>query len=98
MATAEVDHSETATRAGSSPATAKKVFVLDEPAAPLTPKQRNGMYWRLWKAAEAASPGLNRFALTSRVLGCVKKIEQMTDEEFLKVCHVFESIAKKGAQ
>jgi hypothetical protein len=76
-------------------AAAAKVFVLDAPATPITPKQRNGMYWRLWKAAEAAQPGLNRFALTSRVLGNVKKITQMTDEEFLKVCHVFESIAKK---
>jgi len=99
VATAEVDHSETAVRAGSRPApTTKKVFVLDAPAEPLTPKQRNGMYWRLWKAAEAAQPGVNRFALTSRVLGRVKKITEMTDEEFLKVCHVFESIAKKGAE
>ena len=71
-----------------------KVFVLDAPAEPLTPKQRNGIYWRLWKAAEAAQPGVNRFALTSRVLGRVKKIAEMTDEEFLKVCHVFEGIAK----
>jgi hypothetical protein len=72
-----------------------KVFVLDAPAKPLTTQQRHGMYWRLWKAVETAKPGLNRFALTSRVLGSVKKIAEMTDEEFLKVCHVFESIAKK---
>lgn len=80
---------------GNGESSTGKVFILDSPAKPLSPKQRNGMYWRLWKAAEAAQPGLNRFALTTRVLGCVKKIAQMTDEEFLKVCHVFESIAQK---
>ncbi len=72
-----------------------KVYVLDSPTKPLTPQQRNGMYWRLWKAAEAAQPGLNRFSLTSRVLGRVIKITQMTDEQFLKICRVFETIAKK---
>jgi hypothetical protein len=82
-------------RAGSDGPSAGKVFVLDAPAKPLMQQQRNGMYWRLWKAAEAAKPGLNRFALTSRVLGSIKKITEMTDEEFLKICHVFESIAKK---
>jgi hypothetical protein len=98
-ATSGIDHSETSAHAGSISATAtKKVFVLNGPAKQLTPQQRNGMYWRLWKAAEGAQPGLNRFAITNRALGRVKKIAQMTDEEFLKVCHVFESIAKKGAE
>lgn len=74
-----------------------KTYTLNGSAAPLTTKERNGIYWRLLKAAQAAQPDLNRFALTSRVLGSVKKIAQMTDDEFKKVCHVFESIAKKEA-
>jgi hypothetical protein len=81
-----------------TPAVNGKTYTLTAPAAPLTAEQRNGMYWRLWKGAEAAQPGLRRFAITSRVLGRVKKIAQMTDEEFLKVCHAFESIAKKGSK
>jgi hypothetical protein len=75
---------------------AGKTYTLNGAAKPLTIAQRNGMYWRLWKAAAAAQPDLNRFALTSRALGRVIKIAQMTDEQFLKICHVFESIAKKG--
>lgn len=82
----------------SEPIPSKKTYVLDAPTKPLTPEQRNGMYWRLWKAAEAARPDTNRFAVTRRVIGCVKKITDMTDEEFLKVCHVFESIAKKDTK
>jgi hypothetical protein len=95
-ATARVDRRETATLEGSSPSPTTKAFVLDTPAKPLTPQQRAGMYWRLWKAAQAAQPDANRFAITARVIGRVKKIRDMIDEEFLKVCHVFESIAKKG--
>lgn len=78
-----------------APEAKKKVYVLDAPAKSHTPKQRNGMYWRLWKAAEAAQPGLNRFAVAARAIGGVKKITAMSDEEFLKVCHAFESIAKR---
>jgi hypothetical protein len=73
-----------------------RAYTLNDDSKPLTPEQRNGMYWRLFKAAKAVQTDLNRFAITARVLGRVIKIAQMTDEEFLKVCHVFESLAKKG--
>jgi hypothetical protein len=73
-----------------------KVFVLDAPPQEaLTTKQRNGIYWRLYKAAVAAQPGLNRFAVTTSTIGSVKKIAEMTDKEFRKVCHIFKSIAGK---
>lgn len=97
--TAGVDHSEQTAFAGSSPAlTTKKVFVLDGPAKPLTPRQRNATYWQLFNAAKSVQPGLNPFALTTGAIGSVKKIAEMTDKEFRKVCHIFESIAKKGAE
>lgn len=75
---------------------AATVFVLDAPPEKsLTPKQRNGIYWRLLKAAEAAKPGLNGFAIMTSALGSVKKITEMSDKEFRKVCHILESIAGK---
>jgi hypothetical protein len=73
----------------------KKSYVLEAPEQPLSPKQRNGMYWRLLKEAKAAQPGLNPFAVITHALGGVKKIAEMSDTEFRKVCHIFESIAKK---
>lgn len=57
--------------------------------------KRYGIYWQLWKAAEAAKPGLNAFAIMTNALGSVKKITEMNDKEFRKVCHVLESIAGK---
>jgi transposase len=75
-----------------------KEFVLDTPAPePMSAAQRNAIYWRLWKAAEEAQPGANRFAITTRVLGRVKKIEELAEEEFLKLMRAFEKIAQQGA-
>lgn len=75
-----------------------KSYTLDSSSVskPLSPAQRNAMYWRAWNEAETAQPGLNRFAVTTRVLGRVKKITELTDEEFLKLIHAFESAAKKA--
>jgi hypothetical protein len=77
-----------------SAAPAAKTYTLTAPAPVLTPKQRNGIYWRLWKAAEKADQRADRIAITHRVLGRVVRIKDMTDEQFTKVVHVFESIAK----
>lgn len=75
-----------------------KTYVLDAPSKSLSQKQRSAIYWRTWNAAEKAKPGINRFAITHRVLGAVVKIQDMTDEQFIKVIHVFESIAKNKQQ
>ncbi len=83
---------------GGGDSVAVKTYVLTDDASsqPLSPQQRTGIYWRLYDAANAAQPGLNRFAVTTKALGYVKKITEMTDTEFRKVCHIFESIAKKA--
>jgi hypothetical protein len=48
-----------------------KTYVLDAPKDPLTSKQRNGIYWRLWKAAETAQPGSQSLCLNeSRAREC----------------------------
>lgn len=80
-----------------APATVK-AYVLNTPSKPLSPAQRTAIYWRLWNAAEKAQPGISRFALTSRALGSVKKIAEMSEAEFSKVCRLFESIARKQKQ
>jgi hypothetical protein len=72
-------------------------FHLDAPPPePLTPAQRNAIYWRAWNTAEKARPGLNRFSITHRVLGRVKKITEMSDDEFRKLVRAFGHIAKKS--
>lgn len=73
-----------------------KQYTLDSSSKPLAPEQRNAIYWRLWKAAEEAKPESNRFAITQRVVGRIKKIDELTEEEFLKLMRVFERIAKKN--
>lgn len=95
---AEARELRSAQKNNGSEASEAKTYVLEAPAKPLTLPQRTGIYWRLLKAAQAAQPGLNRFAVTTRAIGRVKKIAEMTDKEFRKVCHILESIAKKELQ
>jgi hypothetical protein len=77
--------------------TNKHEYILKGPSPQaLSPKQRNAIYWRAWNAAERAQPGLNRFAITARICGHVKKIQELSDEEFRKIVHAFESIAKRS--
>jgi hypothetical protein len=73
-----------------------KAYALDSSSKPLSAEQRRAIYWRLWNAAEQARPGLNRFCITTRVLGHVVRIDQLSDEQFAKLCHAFEKIAEKS--
>jgi hypothetical protein len=75
---------------------AMKEFQLDTPSKPLSAQQRNAIYWRAWNAAEKAQPRLNRFAITCRVVGRVKKIADLTDDELAKLVRAFGKIAKRS--
>ena len=53
-----------------------------------------GKYWALWKQVEKRRPGLNRFALTSRVIGRVPKPQNMTPADLGKMIDVFTAILR----
>ncbi|MEO7933235.1 MAG: hypothetical protein ABIT76_08775 [Chthoniobacterales bacterium] len=77
------------------PSSTPKVYKLKESgAAPLAPQQRNGIYFGLWKEVESLKLGIDRFALTSRTLGCVPKVAEMTDAQFRKITSVFAAIVR----
>ncbi len=71
-----------------------KTYVLKGPAAAAVNKADIAAYWATWKKAEAASPGLNRHALTRRVLGYVKPHRELTRAEWAKLLSAFNSNAK----
>jgi hypothetical protein len=84
---------------GDSVAAAKKTYTLKAapPAAGKVTQRDIAAYWALWKKAEAASPGLDRHALTRRVLGYTKTHREFTRAEWAKLVGVFQSIAKQKA-
>ena len=76
---------------------AKKIYQLH--SAPLSaPATSPGRYWALWKQVEHAKPGVNRFALTRKILGRVPKVTEMTGEQLAKMIRVFESILRQHSE
>lgn len=78
-------------------ATAPKVkkYVLKTAPAPQTRNQLVGAYWRCRKEIEKSKPGTNIHAITQRVLGCVKKYTEQSDEELAKMVRAFASILRE---
>ena len=52
-----------------------------------------GRYWSAWKRAGIAQPGLNRHALTQRILGHNHKPQDFTRDEWRKMITALEKIA-----
>lgn len=76
---------------------APKTYQLKSaPASALGAKQRAAIFHHAKHAAELARPGLNTYAITTKVLGRFQPFQTLPEAEFWKLVNAFKEIAEKG--
>ena len=78
----------------------QKVYQLNSPTVSNT-KPTLGRYFQLWNAVKQSRPGTGdneRFAVTRRVLRCVPRVSEMSEEQLGKMIRVWEAMLKTEAK